>query len=629
MSLFVRQLVPLATALTLIVLAQPLAAQVVPVPTDTVQLQIPPEERSQDTIPTRRVSADSTRPAPLIPAPARAGRPGWATATWEWDAASLTRFQGASLLELLNRVPGLVETRSNTFGQPAGLAAFGLGGGRVRVFRDGYEIDPLASATPDLQEIATADLAAVRVVRGLNETRIDLFTERLPDDRAHSMVEAGAGAPRTQLLRGLFSRPIGERVVATGAIDVVDADGFGHPSSFTRSGGVGRVSYLMRPGLGAEFEFRQESIGRTDRLEGVPPIPREEFTRRDLVLRARAEPLPGVRAEAFIARADRRTLEKDSTLFGDLRVNQTGVLAAVDRGMVWAEGAARFRNGGERGYLTPDLELDVEGGIRPMAGLAFSGHARSTSGDGVDGTEFSGTVRVGPFAGISAFATLAGGKRGIGTAAVDTLRIEPDTIRRDTLAFALAFGSITPELTASRLGAEWALGSIRAGAAYVKSDVNLVAPFGFSFDRFVPPAPTSSIDGVEAFVSAPIIFRQLRADGWITAWSDVGGRPYLPKQQWRGALEFHDIYYKGNLEPTIRLEARGRGSSIVPAPDSAAFNTVIPGYAMINAYVQIRIIDVEAFVLYENILNNQDARDLPLRTLAPRVLYGVRWRFKN
>jgi hypothetical protein len=594
----------------------------VPVPEDTLGLPEPREPEVMDTVPAPPpVVADTLLRAPDLPSYTRLAPVGYAVAAWEWQGETLHRLRGTTLLELLAQVPGLQVTRPHGFGQPAGVAAFGLGGGRVRVFRDGFELDPLSASLMPLQHIAVADLEGVRVVRDLHETRIELTSYRLPHAQPQSAIEAGTGAPVFRLLRGMFARPVSGRSSALLSFDLVDTEGplAGPPS--TLGAGAVRWTYAFTPSVGAEVEFRQTS---TDFGEGPYT---QDFGRRELLLRSRAAPLPGAVVEATAGRVWRLPSDADSLQL-EGRIDQAVLRASYAFPMGWVEGSGRLRSQEGSVYPAPTSEVALAGGVQPLPMAAASGSARFAGGE-MGGTELSATLRVGPVAGLSAFASIAAGTRGI-AALHDTVHVrEPVGETADTLVRVLGYRTFESELNASRIGAEWSRGSLRIGSALVRSEVDNVVPFGLPFDAAVQPPFVEAAHGIEGFASIPLGGAGLRFEGSFTRWSDAGFRPYLPLDQGRGALVFHNLYYTDNLEPTVRVEAVYRGSSLVPTGPAGTFEAAAPGYTLVNVSVQIRVIDVRAFLVVENLLNEQAAMDIPGAPIGPRAHYGVRWHFRN
>jgi hypothetical protein len=630
--------------LLLVAGASPLAAQdpvprdTLPAPVgedaDTVLVPVPPERVAQDTLPTpvEPAPVDTIGPAPNFPRFPTPPATGFAEDRWEWGPAELDRWHGMSLLALLEQVPGLLVTRGGWYGRPAGIAAYGLGGGRVRVFLDGFELDPLESATLDVQHVAIVDLERVRVVRTLAETRIELFTFAQPDERAYSEIEAATAIFRTRILRGIFSATTGQRGVLTVGLDLTDSDGWGGAQPFSTNSLLARWGYQLGEQTGVQLEVRQSSLERT----GAPFA--FQGNRRDLMLRFRSLPRPGLALDAMVGQSSRRPGDRD-TLQVELASLQGALRARYDLGFGWLGAGTRLRGGNNSGFAAPSLDLSAEAGLQPVPWFGAIGEVRSTHTGGIVGTELQGTVRLSPLPGLSAFASAASGTRVVGTVAdtlvqIATPVLPPVTGAVFTDATEFQFPTHSSQLSAFRAGAELNRWGVRLGGAYVVHDVDRVVPFGLAFDRTLPPVDVGLVSGVEAFGSVPLLYRPLRLEGAYSHWFDVGGRPYLPLEHGRVALVFNERFYDGNLEPTLRVEAVGRGRALVPTPDRTAFDAVSEPYGLLNLFLQIRILDVRAFLIWDNLLNNVTAADLPGpgfgRLLGgQRAIYGVRWHFFN
>jgi hypothetical protein len=604
----------------------PPRADTIPPAVDTVLVPIPPEQVAPDTLPRTEEPEDTLRPAPNLPVFPRTAAAGFAEARWEWDSVELGRWHGMSILALLEQIPGLLVTRAGWYGRPAGLAAFGLGGDRVRVFLDGFELDPLGSATFDLQHIAVVDLESVRVERLLTETRVELFTFRLPDQRAYSQLEAGTAIFNTRILRGLFATRTGSRGLLTLGLDISDTDGWLRQQPYSVNTLLGRWSYNFGGDAGVQAEFRQTDVERAGApfaLSGV---------RRDLVLRGRARPLPNLAVDALFGRSTRSPGEVD-TLAMDLSSVQGALRARADLGPAWLGAGAQLRNAGRTGFAEPTLQLSTTAGVQPVPWVRAHGELSHARVADVSGTELQSDVRLGPLAGFSLFAGAATGSRGVGIARDTTLLIPAEPIDAEepgepTQVQSFVFPAITSQVQAFRAGAEWRGWGARLGAAYLAHDVDSIAPFGLAFDRTTPPALVLPSSAIEAFGSIPLLYQPLRLEGSYTHWLDTGGRPYLPEQHGRLALVFSQQFYEGNLEPTLRIEAVRRGSALVPTEDRQAFGAFSAPYTMFNLFLQIRILDVRAFLIWDNLLNDMVAADLPGRTFGgQRAIYGVRWHF--
>ncbi len=611
---------------------------------DTVRVPIPREQLPPDTFVNRgardTVPADSILPAPNLPEFVRPASRGWWNATYEWSGAELQRYSGVSLLELLERVPGLVVTRAGAYGRPAGVAAFGRGGGRLRVFRDGYELDALSAADFDLQQIPLAGLAGVRVERRLTETRIDLTSFRQRDRRPFSEIEAGTGDPQTRFLRGLYAQTIGGATTFLGAFDVADTEGFRRVDAYAVNSLMARVGRLLTPRTGLELELRQTGVDRF----GVP-FP-EVAVRREVLARGRAQPSPAVTVEGWAGRASRTPGTGDS-LGVDLQSAQVGARAGFQQALWRLEGSARARFG-EGGYTGPGVELSARADLRPFSALAATGSVRSSTIRGVTGVELDGSARLALFGGLSVFGSLAVGERPVPYLAdaverregirlrTDRLRVQVDTALGATRV--PGFPVITSQSSAARAGAEWELRGASAGAALVTRVAANWVPFGPAFDVRGTTRRADPVTGIEGYASIPLpllrvtFLRSARLDAWYSWWRETGSAsffpaepPFLPRDQGRASLEFHEVFREGNFEPTFRVEVVRRGESFGPA------GRVNAPYTLLNAFLQLRILDVRIFGIAQNLTAEREAADIAGLGLppVPYFYYGVRWFFRN
>lgn len=629
-------------------------------PRDTALVPIPGEAVRGDTLPDvakpDSAPADSTLPAPSFPGFPRPRQAGFGAASWVFGPAELGRFHGLTLLELLDRIPGLVITREGGEGRPAGVAAFASGGGRLRVYLDGWELRPLNAAGVDLQQIPLVDLVEVRVTRGMTETRVDLETLRLSDRRPYAQVEAGEGDFSTQFLRGFFARPIGPRLVVHAGLDLVETAGFRRTMDFSANTAIARVSWAFSRDRALQVEYRRSGID-TERAVQELTIPVESFDRGELLLRARGRffarrpacpdtladtavacvPTGGVWLDAAAGRSwiepagpDTVTLPRESV--------QAMLRATVDVPLGTLTGAARFHRVDEDGFSADATELSARAELTPAPWIAAWGEARALSHGGTAGVELEAFGRFGPFGGLSLFGSAGAGTRALrfrrdSTAVVRNLahELDPSLPELDTVPVVLFRGR---ESTAAgfRAGAEWVRGGIRAGAAFVAHDVDVVAPFGFWFERQagLEPREGGTVGAVEAYAGIPVIWRQLRLDLNYTDFLADPARPYLPARFGRAALEFHGLYFGGNFEPTLRAEAVGRDRSLSLDRETGEFSVLTEPYVFFNFFVQMRVLDVRAFWRMDNSVNRDRAFDVPgLFLPGVRTMFGVRWFFRD
>jgi hypothetical protein len=598
------------------------------VPGETVRVPIPATSVEPDTLPADSLQKqDSTYAVPVFPR-FRDRRPtGWAYRRWEWDRESLLRFHGFSLLDLLDQVPGVVVTRTGDFGSPAGVSALGMGGARLRIFRDGYELDPLGLSTPDIQQIGLVDLETVRVELGPGEIRVDLVPMRLPDPRPYSLIEAGTGNYDNKLLRAVLMRQAKRHSTFTAAYDLLSTRGVGFASPYSL--GAGRISwgYALSERTGLQLEYERDRVDRTAELY---PLSAKVST---LLLRGRSELRPGLVVDGMLGRAT-RTPDEGDPLTVPLHTVQAAARAGYDFSRGWADASIRTRSGSMSAVAAPGLELASTGHFTLLPRLDAGYDVRTGSVGGAGGLRWSATARAGGAAGLAAFATISGGRRALGLVRDSTRYVDHglDDLGEeqiDTIGEPF-FTTTSTGIGEVRLGTEWIRGEALVGVAAIAEAAGRVVPFGLGFDDGVEPLDVDAAKGVEARASLPVpgTNGSVRLHGWFDYWMDRGGRPYLPVEQARASLEFHNLFYEDQLEPTLRFDLTQRGAAIVPLAGGEEATT--DPYALLDLFLQIRILSLRAYLLWPNLLNYRTAFDVPGQRLpSTRLIYGVRWFFRN
>lgn len=603
--------------LAALLLAAPLAAQVPPVVQDT----LPP-----DTLPAQppdTAAADTLRPAVLFPAMPVPAAIAPAVDEWVWDRSALLREGATSLTDLLARIPGVTPLRAGLHLQPEAVAVLGMTAGRMEIEVDGFVLDPLAAATFDLAQLPLAQIRELRVERRLGLLRIRIFSEAPEGPQPLSRVEAGTGVPPANLFRGLFLAP---HVIAGPlglAIQWFETEGFGRARPANMFSAWGKWAWTDG-GRGVQLELWQST------LERLPNSPWPgERRRQDLVVRARNTFAPGLVGEVYGGRSTLR--ESPRMAAGDTAVvvtdrdsYQLGARAAWAAGATGVTAAVRYRTA----EFLPSVEgiLTAEAALGPLQAGAEAGYAAWRRHDGAPYLTLRGQVAVLPGAG--AFAEFTAGRRAAPAPGEDEGAGAP---------FAGAAG--LTERTAWRGGINAALGTRASGTvAGIGFRQHISPTFGLPFDTAAPGLGAGSVRGVEAAGRLVLLPRFFTLTGSVTALTGTETWLYLPERTWRTALELHTFPLRSeNLEIFGRLEAVQRGRmnawSRVPAgpetPASMALVT-LPGHTRVHAYLHIRIIDVRAFIRYDDLTAREGIEELPgILHTRPRIFYGVRWNLWN
>lgn len=577
-----------------------------------------------DTVPVDTVeAADTLPPPPALPALDPVGPTGWEAGVWEWSRRDLLMLADLSVLDLLERLPGVTPVRAGIVAQPEAAAIFGTAIAGIRYIVDGFELDPLTTPTFDPSRLPLLALARLRVERRVTGAVVRMETLSPTDARPHSAVEAATGDIGVNLFRGVFLAP--------GVLGGPLALGFERLAGEAAGGANHTTGWLkwtfVRDSAGVQLEYRQTE---TDRTGVGPPFLGE---RRDWALRARGRIL-GVTAEGY---AGATTVEdrqgtlvlREGTPQGGLRLHRSfaGPLPAG------ARAALRFRDHPR----LPAAEAAVELWTTPVpwlgAGLDVV-RGLWSGGQGTGHTTVRG--RLGPLLGFSAF-----GETSVGRTPAARL-IAPE----DSLVLA-------PVREGQRIGGSFDRGGLHLGVAAVRVEAETVAGFGLAFDPAAPRFAGGVATGFEAIALLPTGWAPLRLEGWYVGMERPEGWLYLPDRSWRAGLVYHHLPLpSGNLEILARAEHVFRGRMTTPCTaallcdddDPEDGRVSVGAYGATNLELSIRVVTVRAFIRWENILHRRFQQDLPFgypaRPLEPggqdflalpgqHIVYGVKWEFWN
>lgn len=603
--------------------------QLRPEPPDTAGRMPPVEVIAQDSTPADTLGP----PPPRLPEIEPVGPATWARGVWEWDREELRRFPGVSLLEFLERLPGVVPVRADVANQPEAAAVFGATAGATRYVVDGFEVDPLVTPTFDPSRLALLGLESVRVERRITGATVHLRTLSPDHPRPRTIIEAGTGDFDVQLFRGMFLAPsvlggplaLGfERLASDGAIG----------GSSNHLQGWLKWSWV-RDSAGVQLEYRQSDMDRSG--VGMPL----RGARRDWVVRARAArgPLTGeVYAGASNVEDQLGDIEDD---IGD-DIDDTDDIGSD--GILLREGSphAGLRVGGAFDGPVPveartavrlrdhprlpfgEVELAVR--ALPVPGLALEAEAvRGWWDEGPATGRWAARVQAGPLMGVTVFSEVFQGA---------PLLADGVSIRTP----ATAGDPIRVTRDGIRVGAELRYGGLALAGAALRTSADLGPAFGLPMEGSQPRLSGGEVNGIEAMARIPTGWDPVSIQGWYVGIDDPAGWLYLPRHNWRAAMVYHHLPLpSGNLEISARAEHVFRGRMLVPGvpdPDAEDVPDLLPAevgsYRASNLEITIRVLTVQAFIRWENILNRRAQRDLPGFTHpGQNVLYGVKWEFLN
>ncbi|WP_025412326.1 TonB-dependent receptor plug domain-containing protein [Gemmatirosa kalamazoonensis] len=182
---------------------------------------------------------------------------------YRWTRDSVLTTGAINLSDLLERVPGVTMFRSGWIAS-AQTAAYLGDATRVRVFRDGVELDaldPRAGGVRDVGDIQLANIDEVTIERAAGELRVHLRTWTVRNTTPYTRVDAFTGDEDTNLYRFFYGRRFGSGFDAQ-----VGVQQFGTGSRNRRVGGGGTVlDALARVGWARGLWSVDATLNRLDR----------------------------------------------------------------------------------------------------------------------------------------------------------------------------------------------------------------------------------------------------------------------------------------------------------------------------------------------------------------------------
>lgn len=583
------------------------ATPLAPVAPDTM-----PQPIQRDSLLADTTAQDSAVPPPRLPDMGPVGPVGWEAGVWEWRRQDLLRLPDLSVLQLLERVPGVVPVRPAFVGQAEAPAIMGAAAAAVTWIVDGFEVDPLSTPTFDPSRFPLLALERIRVERRVTGVTVRVRTLSSGDHRVESIVEAATGDYNTNLFRGTFLAPdvLGGPLAA--GFERLATGGFGRASNHT----AGWLKWtFVRDSAGVQAEYRQSQMDRSGVGAGL-------FGRRsDWALRARAS-LLGVRTEAFAGASavedDHGVLTlREGTPQGGVRLFHTfdGPLPAQLRGTLRLRSHPRL----------PGTETGVEAWVTPRHWIGVGAEVTQGWWDDGDITgRWTARATVGPLLGLRALAELTGGPPWLS---------DPATVR---LTAPVDSPVYRVDRSGARLGLSLDRWGLHLGVAGLQTWADPVAGFGLAFDPAAPRFPGGEAVGLEVTTRIPTGFDPIWLEGWYVGMDAPASWLYLPRHHWRAALVYHHLPLpSGNLELYGRVEHVYRDRMATPCDPPLECDVEGPGagvaaYRATNLELNIRVLTVRAFLRWENIRHRLQQQNLPGYDLpGQRILYGVKWTFFN
>jgi len=559
---------------------------------------------------------------------------GWGQGVWHWDREALQVAAATTLGELLDEVPGVVPLLGGDYGTPEYVTAFAADVGRIRVFRDGFELLPMDGGVTNLTHIGLAGIEEVTLDRQPGGIVIHLSSLRHHDARPASEIEVGTGELDTNIFRGTFLDPSALGGSVAVALDRSDTRGDGSGESGSRTGTWLRYQRHWGDDFGVALDYRslRSETAVSDFMSGA--------SRSDWVVRVRKRVLSAVVGEVFRGNTTLDVKDEREAYLGvGGSRSQTGasLSASLDAG-VW--GRATYRRLG--GDDLPSGRMDLEGGVTLpwLGGVAAEWHR----GDWPTITTTNHRLRAWtrPVAGLSLFASRdegwEGGRMGPAMLAeipevADTLTGEPDPPADPAAFFRMTHREAT------RAGGRFSWRGVDLSGAVLDLRAGEVFPLGIAADVAGEEITRVARTGWEVWGRVPVpVMPGLNLVGSLQQWDEEA--VYLPRQIYRGAFQYHRTFLEtGNFELWWTVGVRGRDPMLLPttteAIDSTTASTVVvhtrvPFHQSWYGRIQARIMTLRIFVAWENFTRRDALHDFPGR-VQPRMraVYGIRWSMWN
>ncbi len=600
---------------------------------DSIRPDTTAAQERPDTIPADSVSVDTV--FYNLPDLDRPIARGWETGVWVWAEDEIAASGALTLVDLFLEVPGILPLLTGDYATPQVATAFGMGGGRIRVLRDGFELFPLEGGVPDFTRIGLAGIGRVRLVRGGTELRIELTSLDQHDARPFSVIEAGTGDLNTNFLRGAFLGPraLGGSVAA--GLERVDSRGSRGDEPGQRTGTWLRYQVHRGDEAGLALDFRR--MGSSGEIETYAA----EVTRTDWTVRGRARVAGRLTGEAYYGRSihDMGDTREAYGAEGGTR-SQVGVRAFFEGPGVIASAAYRRFEGDAlpRGRL----EASLEAWAGAAGGLAFD--ADRATWRGTTATTTRARAWTAPFWGLSLFGSWENGTAGARPGPVMDRSPPPDTSAAEPSDTTATQADEEPafhlsDRTATRVGAMFSWRGLALSGARLRLEADSLLPLGLEPDRGQPALPGGVRSGWELWGRIPAPFMVgLAATGSLQQWEQAWS--YLPERIYQASLDYHRTFLEsGNFELWLSLGVRGRDPMTVrqvlsTGEDEDGAPTLelasVPFAQSWYGKIQARIVTVRIFVGWENFTIRRNLQDFPDRLLPQtRAVYGLRWTMWN
>lgn len=528
---------------------------------------------------------------------------------YDYDRAQLFATGALTLVDLLDRIPGITTFRSGWLATPQ-TATMNGDFRRVRIFYDGMELDNLDNATGGVLDLSTIQiwtLEHLTIERSASELRLYMRTWRVENTDPYTRVDVATGNEDTNLYRGFY----GKRFNNGGALQFAGQQ-YGVRSS--RFAGAGdELSLLGRIGVARKRWSVDAFVDRTHATRdiqrpafGRPPVLSLDATHTNAYVRAAVGGVSGGPwAQVTVA-----SLAFKGRTGADHSVSATSQPDTAQRRI----SEAQYNASG--GFTAGPARFEVGERLRAIAGSTYN--------------TFSGRADFAmPFGVLSGFAEHDGLRRA--TNADVGLRLQPLPFIALSGSFATTAPSVNGAASIARTTSARGEVGLRIlgpwiSVGMISSDKSAgLAPV--VYDTLLLPTPAGRATAQTLSIRGPL-GRGFGIDSWVTRWDET--RPYQPQYQSRAELNFTNNFIKRFPRGDFALHAAGvfeyRGHTDFPLE---AGDVTLEASRTVSALLEIRILRAVISYQQRNILSYQyfvvPGFEMP-RVLA---IYGVRWDFWN
>lgn len=533
--------------------------------------------------------------------------------TFVFTRAQIYGSGALTLLDLVERVPGLTGFRAGWLLSPMTVAYMG-DPGRLRVFYDGLELEPLDARlgrSLDLSSIPLASVEDVRIERGASEVRVYMRSWRVRSRAPYTRADIATGDENTNAYRGYY----GKRFTGGAGLQLAAQQASTNRGRFGGDGTgldlMARYGYAAGPvSFDGFVERSRHTRSLIDRVGFGAGLPALDATRTTAYIRAAyGDPDRGAWAQA---------------LAGSLGFRESSArIAPVDTADTIS---SRAQYVAAAGFTRGALRLSGTSRIRVFDGIAHGSYVGSAG------------FASGP---LAAEVRLERDARAREQKAEALVRLMP--LPFVSLSGAYARGSETsadsgatettgaPDYQSVRGEAAIRLRDVWIGGGVMARDTARLLSFPVFDSSYASPGAIRGVGrrtGSFATVRGRL-YHDVYARAFGVAWT--GDESYLPKYQSRSEL-YLDTNFGGRFRASgFSLLVSGmheyRSGVLFPRADGSA--DFEQASRQVTTLVEIRVLQAQLFWRFTNAFQDP-IQQVPGYYLPRGVsVYGVRWEFIN